>query len=123
MIATEYSFGRVRQRDTVIDGEVQPVDFIRKDCPCSADRQVEGTCSLCDGRGYRLLPVDMSDVFTPPIIAFLRSATFFRQHGVMPEPGGVNDQPSAWIEAVITLDDQIREHEQRVADNRSRALT
>lgn len=48
--------------------------------------------------------------------AFLDTIVFFREAGVMPEPGGLMDQPALWVEATLILLKRLREVENAKAD-------
>ena len=78
-----------------------------------------GSCARCTSRGRVEVEVRVDDVFTPAISEFLPSYHFWQAHGVLPEPGGLMQQPATWLDAAYILDVELaklRDQEQQRAE-------
>lgn len=62
------------------------------------------------------------EVFTDEIVQFIRSYGFLARHHVLPEPGGLNQQPATWVDAATTLMELMAEREAEDDDVRARDM-
>ena len=79
-------------------------------CPaCCPDAGKPGwaDCERCKGKGKIQVAFRFADVMTPTMDDFLATFRFFHGHGVLPEPGGLHDQPATWIDAVGFLEGRL----------------
>lgn len=70
----------------------------RTTCPVCSGSDPE--CKRCEGSGtaeYKRCPQSMIDAETR---AFMHTFAAYSRHGLLPAPGGVNDQAAGWWRAV-----------------------
>jgi hypothetical protein len=72
---------------------------VQIECPFCLTRR----CKECGDVGYIHLDRDI-ETASRLSEEILRSWVFLQNHKTLPEAGGMNDQPSTWVEAVAYLD-------------------
>lgn len=63
----------------------------------------------------------MADLMRPDLLDFAITFGFYRQNGVLPEPGGLLDQPATWVAAAWVVLARIAEIEEQRAAERDAA--